>query len=65
MMHQPLFVQTSAGTLNLALVRYAYVDTKVMRFVFDNEHNTILPVKEVQRIIRALVSERPDLFLVA
>ena len=72
-MHQPLFVQTSEGLINLCLVRYAMSleieGKRVMRFLFSADDASAvfveLPEDEGNRVIRTLMSERPDLFLAA
>jgi hypothetical protein len=72
-MQQPLFVQTSEGLINLALVRYTTAlelnDTRLVRFVFSSDSASAdcvdLPEDEGNKIIRALIAERPELFLIA
>jgi hypothetical protein len=73
-MHQPLFVQTSQGWVNLARVQYITLSEKrngrdCIRFVFCEREDQLdwikVPTKEGEKIIRALVNERPDLFLAA
>ena len=73
-MHQPLFIETSRGYVNLALVRYICPPEirngfDCIRFMFcdgENEADWIaVPTDEGKMIIRALMSERPELFLAA
>jgi hypothetical protein len=72
-MQQSLFVQTSEGLMNLALVRYTMsleVDgNRTVRFLFSADDTSVdcvdLPEKEAQRIIDVLGAEHPELFLAA
>ena len=68
----PLFVKTSRGYINLALVRQVWPnkDEDIWRFIFgDNGDHGCgwedLPTKEAEIIIFALQAQYPDLFLSA
>jgi hypothetical protein len=68
-MPQSLYVQTSEGLMNLALVRYTLPinDGHSLRFVFSSDDNSVdcvdLPEAEGKSIISLLQRERPELFL--
>jgi hypothetical protein len=59
-MHQsPLFVYTSQGYLNLALVRRIVEDKekKVTRFIYTDQEETELPYLEGCRVVQVMVGE--------
>jgi len=49
-MDRPMFVETSEGLVNLALVRRRRETGGVVKFWFDGEDNIEIPVKEWYRI---------------
>jgi hypothetical protein len=57
MTHQPLFVFTSKGYINLALVRLVLEDKDHVRFVFDDKEHIDLPLKEGGRVLSIMVGE--------
>ena len=49
-MDKPMFVETSEGLINLALVRRIQNTGSAVRFWFDSEHHIEIPIKEWHRI---------------
>ena len=49
-MEKPVFVETSEGLINLALVRRIRETGSTARFWFDDEQHIEIPVKEWHRI---------------
>jgi hypothetical protein len=53
----PMFVWTSKGYINLALVRLVQEDKDHVRFVFDDKEHIDLPLKEGGRVLSIMVGE--------
>jgi len=59
MRHQPMFVHTSKGYINLALVRLIVEENEQVKFVFDDVRGQFitLPKKEGEVVLMTMAQE--------